>query len=91
MTPAATCTDGPSRPIDSPARKPALESTILANDSHSDTKRWRRPGSTEGSSVAITWGMPEPLAPGAHLRVAQTAAAVMAGIQISTSQPLTPW
>src|SRR5260221_947488 len=44
MTPAATCTEGPSRPIDSPAAKPALASAILARSeehtselqSHSD-------------------------------------------------------
>ena len=37
MTPAAICTDGPSRPIDSPASSPQAVSTILTSVSRSDT------------------------------------------------------
>ncbi len=91
MTPAATCTDGPSRPMDSPAAKPALASAILAKDSHSDTKRPRCVESSAGSSVAITCGMPDPAAPGAQRRVSHTAPAVTAGIHSRTAQPPCQW
>ena len=87
ITPAATCTDGPSRPIDSPARKPAAPSTIFAKVRRSETKRRRSVLSTAASSAAITCGMPEPAAPGAKRRVAQTMAAVQAGVHSSTAQP----
>ena len=91
ITPAATCTDGPSRPMDRPARKPALASTILANDSHSETKRPRWFASSAGSRAVITCGMPEPAAPGAQRRVAHTTATVTTGIHTSTAQPPRQW
>ena len=73
--------------MDSPARKPAAPSTIFATVNRRDTKRLRCAASTDASSAAITCGMPEPAAPGAKRRVAQTMAAVQAGVQSSTAQP----
>jgi hypothetical protein len=63
MTPAAICTDGPSRPSDKPANKPQVDSAILAKVSLSDTNRLRLVGDTLPSSAAITCGMPEPALP----------------------------
>jgi hypothetical protein len=65
MTPAAICTDGPSRPNDSPASRPHAVSTALAPVNRIETKRLRLLSSTEVSRAAITCGMPEPAAPGA--------------------------
>ena len=64
ITPAATCTEGPSRPAESPASRLPAPSPILARVSFMDTK-WRRATEfTWGSMAAMTWGMPEPEAPG---------------------------
>ncbi len=64
MTPAATCTEGPSRPADRPPSRLSEPRTIFANVSRSDTKRCRESLGSSGSSAVITWGMPEPEAPG---------------------------
>jgi len=85
-TPAATCTDGPSRPSDSPASKPSEPSSALPSESRSDTKRCRMSAGSVGDSAAITCGIPEPAAPGTQRRVIQTMAAVSAGVHSSTSQ-----
>ena len=90
MTPAATCTDGPSRPMDRPAISPAVDSPILASVSRSDTKRFCAPGGSAGSSAAMTCGMPEPAAPAKWRRVIQTIAAVRAGVQSKMAQRLAP-
>ena len=63
ITPAAICTDGPSRPSDKPPSKPPAVRTIFAALSFRETNSERCSGATAGSSVAITCGMPEPAAP----------------------------
>ena len=79
-TPAAICTEGPSRPRDSPAKSPAVVSTTLPMASFIDTKCERLSRGVVSSSAAITCGMPEPPAPGSQRRVNQTMPAVTRGI-----------
>ena len=86
ITPAATWTEGPSRPIDSPPKSPAADSRILATDSRSDTKLVRCDGVRSGSSATITCGMPEPPARGNHRRVHQATATVHRGVHTSRAR-----
>ncbi len=81
MTPAATCTEGPSRPSDNPPSNPQAVSTILEIDSLIDTNSPRASIGTPGVSAAITCGIPDPAVPGATRKVSQTTAAVQAGVQ----------
>ncbi len=64
MTPAAICTEGPSRPIASPASMLPAVNPILASETRSDTSRRRR-RAPPVCSAAITCGMPDPAVPGA--------------------------
>jgi hypothetical protein len=86
MTPAASCTDGPSRPSDMPASRLAAVRPNLAKARRSDTNVERCAGVSAGSSAAITCGMPEPAAPGAKRCVAQTMAAAPSGVTTSGAQ-----
>lgn len=90
ITPAATCTDGPSRPADSPASSAPDASTSLARLSRSDTNSPRCDGEVRVSSAASTCGIPEPAAPGTQRSVNHTSAAVSAGIQTSGSSGCRP-
>ena len=83
ITPAAICTDGPSRPRERPASSPQLDNSIFEKLSLSETYRPRCSRLTSGDSAAITCGMPEPAAPGTQRRVSQTMAAVEAGTHSS--------
>jgi len=83
ITPAAICTDGPSRPLASPPSSEPAVSTALATLRRSDTNWGRSVVATAGSSVAITCGMPEPAAPGAKRRVSHTTPAVQAVVHRS--------
>jgi hypothetical protein len=83
MTPAAICTEGPSRPRDRPASSPQAVRKIFATVSLIETKGSHRRVARPGVRAAITWGMPEPAAPAAKRRVNQTMLAVHKGVQIS--------
>lgn len=85
ITPAPTCTVGPSRPIDRPASMPALVSATLCSASRSDTRAEARAGAMSSCRAAITCGMPEPAASGAKRRVHISTATVSSGVQTSAS------
>lgn len=85
ITPAATWTDGPSRPADRPANMVAAPSPILARVSRNETKRRRATEFTWGSMAAMTWECPN-LRHRENRRVVQTMPAVSVGVQFSTAQ-----
>ena len=80
ITPAPTCTVGPSRPIDSPASNPPDTNPILCSDTRIDTSHVRWAGCRSSSSARTTCGMPEPMAPGTKRRVHHSRATVSAGV-----------
>ncbi len=87
MTPAAICTDGPSRPSDNPPSRPPVVRAIFARLRRRETNSPRVPGPE--SSAAMTWGMPEPAAPGTNRRVSQTMPAASRGVHSSGNhQPM---
>ena len=66
--------------MDKPASKPPVVSSTLASDSRSETNSGRCAGATVASCAASTCGMPEPAAPGAHLKVSQATPALTRGV-----------
>ena len=62
-TPAAICTDGPSRPSDRPPSRPVAVRKILPMLRRSDTNMLRWVWRTSVSIAAITCWMPDPAAP----------------------------
>ena len=54
ITPAAICTEGPSRPIDRPANNPATVNTILKKLSFKETNSVRSSRGHFGSNAAMT-------------------------------------
>ena len=86
ITPAATCTEGPSRPIDRPAANPAVPRSILAAERRSDAKRVQRSGGSSGSIAALTCGIPDPADNGNQRRVAKAMSTVIAGVQTRRAQ-----
>ena len=90
ITPAAICTDGPCRPIDSPASSPPNTASALASEIFSDTSAEREGASSRGSSAASACGGPEPPAPGAKRIVAHTTSAVSAGVHSSGQKRHSP-
>ena len=80
ITPAPTCTVGPSRPIDRPASRPPDTRPILCSDTRSDTSQALCAGGRSSSSARTTCGMPEPSAPGTKRRAHHSSATVSAGV-----------
>ncbi len=83
ITPAAICTDGPSRPLANPPISEPAVSSALATLMRSETSVARAGAGRLESSVAITCGMPEPEAPGTNRRVSHSTPAVHAGVHTS--------
>ena len=90
ITPAAICTEGPSRPIGRPPSSPPAHRPILVMASLSDTSPWRSFSLTELWSAVITCGMPEPVAPGTKREVTQAISAHSVGVSRNGIQGCAP-
>ena len=91
MTPAPTCTVGPSRPIDKPASRPPATRPILCSDTRNETRKERSSGVKPSSRARTTCGMPEPMAPGTKRRVHHSSATVSSGVHNSISHGAQAW